>query len=316
MDQNGPSEEELKSFGSSLDSDITNLKLQGARFTFMLLLSTYYIQMIQDYNQFPAYEMDMTTFYVRTVHTIISSLTLLLAYKHDIRWVKLLSLLIWCRQMLNFLDLEDKRNMMPKDISFRYMLRNVFGSKFGTIYVCQIFQGRAIRFLVPLIAANVSNIGILLYSSAYENQEFKYSNLPAAGVLYYFFFIQICLAIVDYYGGLQWNLLLKFAYRNYLQKTEYQNVLGNLDEAIIWQKEDSIQYYNINGLNILKEHLVHQGADIECLTKLKAYYTSMHHMPGLLTKESQHDLEALILNTELFTEYKPLKSRDQKENDC
>lgn len=129
------------------------------------------------------------------------------------------------------------------------------------------------------------------------------------GMVYYFVFVNIIMAVMDFYGNLQWNLLLKFSYRNYIQKNEYQNVLGNLDEAIIWQKEGCIQYYNINGLNILKDHLMHEVGGIQLITKLKAFYTQLHHnVTGLVLPEELEALGESIFNSELFSLYRPLNS--------
>lgn len=40
------SPEEVKEFSASLDQDITTLRLQGARFTFAMLIAMYYVQTI------------------------------------------------------------------------------------------------------------------------------------------------------------------------------------------------------------------------------------------------------------------------------
>lgn len=56
-------------------------------------------------------------------------------------------------------------------------------------------------------------------------------------------------------------------------KKEYQNILDNLDEAIVWQKQDSLQYFNTNSLKIWREISLNLSHGDELMTKLKAFYT-------------------------------------------
>ena len=46
--------------------------------------------------------------------------------------------------------------------------------------------------------------------------------------------IRTLITVCDYYITLHFNLIFKFAQSNFSLKIAYQNILDNLDEALIW----------------------------------------------------------------------------------
>ena len=56
----------------------------------------------------------------------------------------------------------------------------------------------------------------------------------------YVVLILSCNFVINFYGNLSNKILLQFAYKLIDMKTEYQNVLSNLDEGIIQQKDGAL----------------------------------------------------------------------------
>lgn len=118
--------------------------------------------------------------------------------------------------------------------------------------------------------------------------------------------VNLTLTLLEYYFCLYFNLIFEFAQRNLSMKTEYQNILHNLDEAIIWQKGDTLQYYNVNSLKIFREVSVKMEGCNEQLTKLKSFFTQQHqNLQNLLEEEDVEQIGRFIFDTEFFQIYKP-----------
>lgn len=217
--------------------------------------------------------MDSTALKIRWVFNVLQSLVLFLSIKHDLKWAKLSPLLSLARTCINCLDLEEQRNLVSSYDCISYMFHNTMGVMTIALFACIIFQRFLCCLAISLVAGFFINFNLQQFAASVDEEEFTMQQFKFRGVFNFAFMLMATKFVIDYYGSMRNNLLLKFTYKILNMKTEYQKVLGNLDECIIWRKEGSIKYYNIQSLNLLKEVLVKSDATSPLLTKIKTFFT-------------------------------------------
>lgn len=77
--------------------------------------------------------------------------------------------------------------------------------------------------------------GVQNYSFKIQKLEFDITDFSVGGMSFYFVAFGLSSIIFYYFVQEYSSLILMSAYKLNRMKKEYQNVLGHLDEAIIWQ---------------------------------------------------------------------------------